>query len=121
MYWEYFELQFDALIKKIGSGEAEKPFIANSDKVSCASIFEFRIDTLLQPRKTDNLNDEFLPFSWFDFPNQGIKLKLRILLMHQYKTYSCIHLFFLLKIAALYFKKHVLFLSRDLLTSSEQL
>ena len=35
MYWECSELQFDTLIKKVGSGEAEKFMIVNTDKVSC--------------------------------------------------------------------------------------
>ena len=39
----YSVLQFDILIKKIESGEAEKFTIANSDRVSCAKMFEFCI------------------------------------------------------------------------------
>ena len=46
-------------------------------------------------------NDEFLRFSWSGFLNQGVKLKLRTFLIQWCRNYSCIYLFFLLKIAAL--------------------
>ena len=39
----YSELRFDALIKEIESGEAEKVTITNFDRVSCAKMFEFCI------------------------------------------------------------------------------
>ena len=39
-YRECSELQFDTLIQKIGSREAEKYMIVNTEKVSFVSIFE---------------------------------------------------------------------------------
>ena len=71
LYWKCSELQFDTLIQKIESGEAEKFIIANSDKDKVSfAYFALEGLALPQPLKTDNLDDEFLRFPRFDFLNK---------------------------------------------------
>ena len=85
-------------------------------QVELRALYRFMYELCIE--KMDKLNDEFLYFLWSDYLNQGIKLKLRMFSIQWCKSYSGIHFISYLK---LHFKKHVLFLSRDLLTLDEQL
>ena len=71
---------------------------AGSIRENTGLNFQLEGRALLQLRKTDNSNDEFLRFPSSDFLDQGIKLKLRTFSIQCCKNHSCIHLFSYLKL-----------------------
>ena len=103
MFWASI-WHFDLENRIRGSGEIHHCKYCNINKVSCVNFQISHRDGLAlpQPRKTVNLNDEFLPFPWSDFLHQGIKLKVTTFSIQWCRNYFCIYPFYyLIKIAAL--------------------